>query len=54
VAVRTALTWATRSGPWVAAGLALVGAVGMVAGVAAGRRARRLPAAADPVGTVAP
>jgi apolipoprotein N-acyltransferase len=54
VAVRDGLTWATRSGPGVAAGLALLGAVGMVAGVVAGRRASRPPAAPDPVEAEAP
>ena len=43
VPLRAGLTWATRSGGWFAAGLALLGAVGMVAGVSAGRRDRRLP-----------
>jgi apolipoprotein N-acyltransferase len=38
VPLRTGLTWATRVGGWVAAGLALLGAAGIVLGVVAGRR----------------
>ena len=40
VPLRTGIMWATRSGGWVAAGLSLAGAVGIVLGVLAGRRSR--------------
>ncbi len=50
VPLRTGLTWGTRTGGWVGAGLAVLGAIGIVAGVATGRR--RTPSTTAPVEAV--